>query len=123
MHSFMVYIKTITFVIMKVFFDIYNSFLLRNDNVEYFDGYVVVNCIYLGHGYKVYLPFNVVDQCKYTENYLVMTTPNEVEKIDTIPGVPYFISPSDLGVDSLDLFNTMENTFKTFKGEEIPCYL
>lgn len=110
--------KFTLFLVMK-FCKLIKYLRTKKSNIEIFDGYVVITICHDNKKYSVHLPYDINLISSY-DDYEVIT--DDRRKIDTFPGVPYFVNSNNLGCKHIVLINNLFETSENFQGNLIPIY-
>lgn len=92
------------------------SYFVRND-VQYYDQYIIINYTTMGQQYKIRVPYDAT----MVNDYMV-TAVNEDEEYDISQqqGLPYLLSPEELGCDKIKF--TDLNTDEEIIFNKMPFY-
>jgi hypothetical protein len=97
--------------------------IVENNNVLIFDEYIEISYSHLNKQYTVRVPFSG-DKIPLTTQYMVIgkdVSGNEVD-LTQQPGIPYILSPSEMNLQYIVVYNLLEDTSETYYGDDIPMY-
>ncbi len=86
------------------------------------DQYIEISYYYMTTPYTVRIPFNHFQIVPQTQTVVYAKKDGVEVDITQQPGIPYILSPSEMKVDEIIIFNLNDETENTYIDDEIPMY-
>jgi hypothetical protein len=93
------------------------------DNVKIHDHYIDITYHYYNTMYNIRLPYDQTKVSK-TGQYMVIGKDLNGEEIELThqPGIPYLYNAEEMGLQSIEIYDLLNDTLETYTGTQIPGY-
>lgn len=93
------------------------------DNVQIHDRYIDISYHYFNKMYNLKLPYDQTHVIK-TGQYMVIGKDLDGKEIDLThqPGIPYLYNANEMGLQSIEVYDLLNDTLETYTGDQIPGY-
>jgi len=107
----------------KIISDLQDKICENVDNVKVYDHYIDITYFYFNKMYQVKIPFDRTKVVDMTQ-YMVIGKDNEGNEVELTqqPGIPYLLCPNEVNLASIEVYDLLNDTVKTYHGEDIPMY-
>lgn len=96
--------------------DIEDKIVIHNDYIE-------IKYNYMAKNYALRIPYDH-NKIAQTTQFLVTAKSNDGLEYDITqqPGIPYLLSPYEMNMVNIQIYNMLDDTTLTFTGDQIPMY-